>query len=86
MTGSPFVADRSNYSIWPSDYRASRGLQAGIDGLALERENAKHAFVAPPKRFAVNETLERFDPERELAQSERARPLVFRASMHRIGQ
>ena len=42
-------------------------LQARVDRLALESEDAETALVHATKRLAANEPLERLDPERELA-------------------
>ena len=43
------------------------GLQAGVDGLALEGENAEDALVHPVEGLAGDEALEGFDAEGVLA-------------------
>ena len=42
-------------------------LQARIDWLALERENAEHALVHASERFLPHEALETLDSYGELA-------------------
>lgn len=46
--------------------------QPRVHRLALEREHTEDALVHAPHRLAPDETLERLDAERELAQCERA--------------
>src|SRR5438045_9702512 len=43
-----------------------------MGGLAREREHAEHTFVYTPQRRALDEALQRFDTQRELAERERA--------------
>jgi hypothetical protein len=50
--------------------RPAHGLEAGIDRFALQRQDAEHALVDTPAWFPARETLERLNPERELAQGE----------------
>jgi hypothetical protein len=47
----------------------SRGLssQARVDGLAVHREHAEDAFMAPVKRLAANEPVERLGSGSALA-------------------
>src|SRR5437763_9280878 len=49
-------------------------LQARIDRLALEGEDAEDALVYPAERLAADEPLERLDPQREFAERERPLP------------
>src|SRR5262249_22214791 len=59
-------------------------LQPRINGLALEREHAEHAFVDPPERFALNESLQSLDSERKLAK--RKRPLAGQPPLAKASQ
>src|SRR5262245_15174084 len=45
--------------------------QSRIHRLTLERQHAEHALVHSPQRFLSDESLEGFDPQRELAQGQR---------------
>ena len=54
----------------PTDCR----LQPWIDRLAFQGEDAKHALVNSSERFSPDKPFEPFDPQRELAQSQRPLP------------
>src|SRR5688572_16876648 len=63
-------------------------LQARIDGLALQGENAEYALVNAPERFSLDEPLEAFDPQRELPQGQRSltRQTPLPQSLEVLGQ
>ncbi len=44
-----------------------RPLPPRVDRLALECQHAERAFMHPPQRLALDEPVERFNPERKLA-------------------
>ena len=52
-------------------HRRNPGSEARIDGLALQGQHAEDALVDPAQRLAADETLQRLDPQRELAQGQR---------------
>ena len=66
----------------------ARLSQTRVDRLALQREHAEHALVDPPQRFALDEPLESFDPQRELAKRQRsfARQPAFAQPLEVFGQ
>lgn len=45
-------------------------LQPRVDGLALEREDAEDALVDAVEGFLLDEAMQGFDAERELAEGE----------------
>ena len=49
-------------------------LQARIDGLAFQGEDAEHALVNTPKRISLDESFKPLDSQGELAQSQRSLP------------
>src|SRR5438094_8190817 len=48
------------------------GLEAGVDRLALEGQDGKHALVYPAQRLLVNKTLEPLETEGEFTRGERS--------------
>lgn len=72
--GTATGIDRLSFSC-PVRLSAS---QSRVDGLALQRENSKHALMDPPQRLLPHESLKRLKAEREL--SECKRPLVLEAT------
>ena len=63
-------------------------LEPRIDRLAFQGEDAKHALVNPSERFSLDEPFEPFDPQRELAQSQRPLPRksTFAEALEVLGQ
>jgi len=49
-----------------------RPLQAWVDGLALQRQDAKYAFMHTIKRFSPHKTFECFYAQGELTQRQRS--------------
>lgn len=47
-------------------------LQSWIDRFAFESENAENALMHPPQRLAFDESHQRFEPQGELTDGERA--------------
>src|SRR2546426_4108908 len=66
----------------------TKGSKPRIDGLALQSEDAEHAFVDTPQRLALHEPLEPFDSQRELAQSQRtlSRKTALSEPLQMLGQ
>ena len=63
-------------------------LQPRIDRLALQREDAEHALVNASERLSLDEALESFDAQRELAQRQRSLPrqAAFAQPLEVLGQ
>ena len=47
-------------------------LQARINGLAFESQDAENGFMNAAQRFLVDESLQSFDTERKFAKRQRA--------------
>src|SRR5882724_2218316 len=45
--------------------------ESRIDRFAFQRQNAEDALMYPPQRFALNESLQAFQPQSKLSQSQR---------------
>jgi hypothetical protein len=66
----------------------TKNSQPGIDGLALQGEDAEDALVHAPEWFALHETFEPFHPQSELSQSQRTLPgkPTFAKTLQMLGQ